>query len=425
MADELNLTITLHRPAYQNLPTPQQAYVLLEAMPTAAAPGTGSQMVNFSLVLDRSGSMDGERLRQLKEAAKLVVDRLGPQDILSVIAFDNTADVVVPAGPVQDRVRLKSQIDSIGARGGTTLSTGMQAGLQQLQAGLAPGRVSRMLLLTDGQTWEDKPQCEQLAAQCQAAGVSLSAFGLGMASQAGWDTWDPQFLEALAQHSGGEWMPIETPDKVSAAFTNTLQEMQGTAVTNASLTMRFVEGLTARTVWRVTPMISRLGHQAVSARDLQVFLGDIQHGTGQHLLADLLLPVRQPGAYRLIQADIVYDVPGTGLTRQRANAEVIVTYTPDPVQANQTNPRLMNIVERVVAHKLQTQALDEAAAGDVPRATRRLRAAATRLLDMGEENMAQQAMQQAAQLEQAGQVDPAAAQRMRYQTKKLNQPEQP
>ncbi len=415
MPGEINLTATLHRQAYQTMPTPQQAYLLLDAMPTAAAPGLGSQPLNFSLVLDRSGSMAGEKLRHLKDAAKLVVESLSSQDLLSIVIFDETADVVVPAASVQDREALKRQIDAIEERGGTKMSVGMQAGLGELQRGLSHDCVNRMLLLTDGRTWEDTDQCQQLADQCRAAGIPLSVLGFAEGD------WDPAFLEDLAQRSGGDWIALDSPEKVSAVFENTVREMQGTAVTNASLTMRLVEGVQPRTVWRVTPMISRLGHREVAARDIQIFLGDIQHVFGQSILAEVLLPSRQPGAFRLIHADIIYDVPGSGFTQQRVEANIVVTYSDDVAQANQLNPRVMNIVERVVAHKLQTQALDEAAAGDAQRATQRLRAAATRLLELGEMEMAQQAENQAQQLEQSGQMDQTAAQQMRYKTKKLTQ----
>jgi Ca-activated chloride channel family protein len=418
MAGELTLTVTLHRPVYQAMPTPQQAYVLLEAMPTEAAPGTSAQPVNFSLVLDRSGSMAGEKLRQLKAAATSIVDRLAQQDLLSVVIFDDTADVVVPTGPVQDQEGIRRRIASIEERGGTHMSTGMNAGLQELQSGLSPNRVNSMLLLTDGQTWEDTQQCENLADQCRAAGISINVLGLGVGAES---NWDPILLENLAQRSGGEWTAIDSLEQVTAIFSKTLQAMQGTAVTNASLTMRLVEGITPRTVWRVLPLISRLGHQAVSLHDVQVFLGDIQHGVGQAVLADLLIPNRPAGIYRLIQADITYDVPGNGLTRQKISADVVITFVDDPAQAAQTNPRLMNIIERVVAHKLQTQALDEAASGDAKKATQRLRAAATRLLELGETDLAQAANQQAQQIEQGGQIDQAAAQKMRYATKKLTE----
>lgn len=419
MAGEINFTASLHRPVYQAMPNPQQAYILLEAMPGSAAT-SGAQAVNFSLVLDRSGSMAGDKMRQMKAAAKLVVDRLRPQDWLSVVIFDDTADLIVPAGPVQDPQAIKASIDAIQERGGTHMSTGMSAGLKELQRGQAPDRVSNMLLLTDGQTWEDQQQCEALADQCRAVGIPIQVLGLGVGAES---NWDPRLLEDLAQRSGGEWLIVDAPDKVSAVFASTLQSMQGTAVSNASITMRMVEGVTPRSVWRVNPLISRLGHQAVGLHDVQVFLGDLQYGIGQAVLADLLLPPRKSGNYRLVQADITYDVPASGLTRQKVSVDVIVPFTDDPAQATATNQRLMNIIERVVAHRLQTQALDEAALGNVQKATQRLRAAATRLLELGELEMADQANQQAQQLEQAGQIDPAVAQKMRYATKRLSEAE--
>lgn len=422
MAGELNFVATLHRPIYQAMPTPQQAYVLLEAMPTAAAPGTGTQPVNFSLVLDRSGSMAGEKLRNMQEAARLIVDRLGTNDLLSVIVFDDAepADLVIPSEPVHDREAVKRKISAIQERGGTHMSTGMARGLQELLKGQSSNHVSSMLLLTDGQTWEDEDKCRDLADQCRSHGIPINVLGLGVGAES---NWDPRLLEDLAQRSGGEWTVVDSPDKVSAVFENTLQALQGTAVTNAQLTMRIVPGISPRFVWRVTPLISRLGHQAVSSHDVQVFLGDIQHGMGQAVLADLLLPARQAGTYRMIQADITYDVPGSGLTSQKATVDVVVTFSDDMAQANQTDGRLMNIIERVVAHKLQTQALDEAAAGDAAKATQRLRAAATRLLELGEQELAREAQEQAQQLEQSGQMDQAAAQKMRYATKRLTETE--
>ncbi len=422
MAGELDLSIKMHRKAYQVMPSAQQAYVLFQAMPTAAAPSVGQPPVNFGLVLDRSGSMAGERLRRMKEAAKLVIDRLGSQDMISIVIFDERADIVVPAGPVQDRENLKQLVERIDERGGTHMSSGMQVGFQEVQKGLQPNRVNRILLLTDGQTWEDGPQCEAIADQCRMAGVPLNVMGLGVGGE---NTWDPRFLENLARRSGGDWTVIDNPDQVSSVFEKTLQSMQGTAVTNARLVIRFVEGVAPRAVWRVIPMISRLDANAVSERDVQIFFGDVQHGVGQCILADLMIPARSAGSFRLMQVDIHYDVPGTGLTGEHVSADVIVNYTPDETLANQTDPMIMNLAERVLAHKLQTQALDEAAVGDVVRATRRLRAAATRLLEIGEAELSEQAMEQAQKLEHDGRMDPAAAQQMRYATKKLTESQNP
>jgi len=420
MAGEINFNATLHRLVYQALPTPQQAYLLLEAVPVAAASAGSNQPVNFSLVLDRSGSMAGEKLRSMKEAAKAVVDRLGRDDILSIVIFDDAspADIVLPSSAVEDQEKVKRQIDAIQERGGTHLSTGMRLGLLELQKGQTVGRVSSMLLLTDGRTWEDQQACGELADQCRQAGIPIYVLGLGVGSGS---DWDPRFLEDLAQRSGGEWAPIDSLEKVGAVFEGALRALQGTAVTNAQLTMRLVGGLTPRSVWRVTPLISLLNRQPASAHDVQVFLGDIQYGVGQSVLAELLLPPRRAGAFRLIQADICYDNPASGLAGEKVNLDVVINFTDDDGQASQVNDRLMNIIERVTAHKLQTQALDEAAAGQIVKATQRLRATATRLLALGEVELAQQADEQARLIEENGRIDLAAAQKMRYATKRLTE----
>jgi len=422
MAGELNFSATLHRNSYQELAVAQQAYLLIEAVPLASAAASVAQPVNFSLVLDHSGSMAGAKLRHMKEAARLVVDRLGPRDLLSVIVFDDEkpADLIVQSQPVVDREAIKRNIDSIQERGGTHMSTGMSLGLSELEKGKSPERVSSMVLLTDGQTWEDRTECLELADRFQSAGIPIFVLGLGVGEES---NWDPQLLEEIARRSGGEWLVVDKPESVGNVFQKRLVSVQGTAITNAQMTLRLAEGVTPRFVWRVVPLISRLDHRSVGEHDIQVFLGDITHGSGQSLLADMLVPGYNAGTHRLVQADITYDVPATGLSRQKVSFEVSMTVTKDTVAAQQTDGRVMNIIERVVAHKLQTQALDEAAAGEAVKATQRLRAAATRLLELGEVDMAEQATEQASKIEKDGQIDAAAAQRMRYATKRLTEME--
>jgi Ca-activated chloride channel family protein len=422
MPGELVFTSTLHRPVYQAMTTPQQAYVLLEIMPSNAPPGGSAQAINLCLVLDRSGSMAGEKLHYLKEAAKLVVDRLNPQDMLSIVIFDdiNPADLVWPCSATVDKERVKRKIDAIQERGGTHMSTGLRLGLQQLRQGQADQRVSSMWLLTDGQTWEDQQDCRNLADECQKAGLPIVVLGMGVGAES---NWDPRFLEDLAQRSGGEWAVIDSPEKISAVFADTLRSVKGTTITNAHLTLRLAQGATPRAVWRVNPLISRLGHQEISPYDVQAFLGDLQQGIGQSILADVLFPPRQAGAFRMLQAEINYDVPTSGIHGQKVSQDIIVQFTDDGSIANQVDARIMNIIERVVAHRLQTQALDEAAVGEAAKATQRLRAAATRLLELGETEMSQQAEQQAQQIEQNGQIDLASAQKMRFATKRLTERE--
>lgn len=416
----LQLRSAWHRSAYPVLNTPQQVYLWLEIGVTAAE--AVLQPVNLCLVLDRSGSMAGEKLQAVKEAATLIVNRLGPKDLLAVVAFDDIepAELLLPAGPVQDREAIERRIGLLRERGGTHLSTGLRLGLSQLQPGAAAGgRVNGLILLTDGRTWEDSEDCLRLAEQARQANIPIHVLGMGVG--AGSD-WDPRFLEELARRSGGEWGMVEQPQDTAAAFEKILHALRHAAVTSLALTLRLAPGVTARSVWRVTPLISRLTHQEVSAHDVQLNLGELQADASQSLLAELLVAPQQAGQHRLAQAEVQYCLLSEDQT-DCAFKELYDLTAEFSEQAGEYDARLMNLVERVVAHKLQTQALDEAAAGDIVHATQRLRAAATRLLELGETALALEAEQQADHLQQHGQVEPAAAQKMRFATRRLTQTE--
>jgi Ca-activated chloride channel family protein len=294
------------------------------------------------------------------------------------------------------------------------MSKGMQAGLAEAQKALAPTRVSRLLLLTDGQTYGDEAQCRQLAADAGQLGVPITALGLG-------DDWNEELLDAIAQASGGTADFVDVPQKIQQYFQGALQSMQATVVSNAQLILRLVGGVTPRQVWRVIPLISQLSTRALSDRDVQVQLGELEKDQGQALLVELLLPPRPAGQYRIAQAEVSYDVPAARIVGEKVRSDILLTFTADPMQAQAYDPRVMNLVEKVTAFKLQTRALDEARAGNVVGATQKLRAAATRLLEMGETDLAAAAEEEARRLEQGQAMSAAGTKKLQYGTRKLTQ----
>jgi len=415
MPGELQLTVQTNKGVFPAAAAQQLIYILIEAMPTGVM--TSVQMpLNFSLVLDHSGSMSGKKLANLKAAAKLAVERMGPQDLLSIVIFDDKVKVVVPGQPVGDVNSLKRQIDGIADGGGTEMSRGMQKGLEELRKGLEAGRVSRMLLLTDGETFGDEDKCRQLAAQAGASGIPITALGLGA-------DWNERLLDDIAQASKGtsDFIPEDQPAAILRTFEQSVRQAQATVVQNAQAILRLVPGVLPRAVWRVTPMIVKLGHRALSDRDVQVTLGDMDRQQGQSVLVEMLLPPFRPGNYRVAQAEVTYDIPAAGLVGEKVKADIVVSFTADPAQALQNNPYVMNIVEKVTAHKLQTRALDEAEAGNIAGATQKLRAAATRLLALGEEDLAQTALEEASRLERGEQLSASGTKKLRYETRKLTQ----
>jgi Ca-activated chloride channel family protein len=413
MANDVTLTCRMNKASLPVMNTQQLAYVLIEAVP-----GEGMAQVqmplNLSLVLDKSGSMSGKKIQNLRQAAKLVVDRLGPEDTISIVAFSDRKYLIAESQQVVDQEDLRKKIDRIRDGGGTAISGGMGQGLAELDKALSPDRISRMLLLTDGQTFGDEKQCLKLGKKAGESGVVVNALGLG-------DDWNEDLLDEIAEASGGVADFIDSPDSIVSFFEQAVKSMQDTVVQNAQLILRLASGVTPRQVWQVLPMISNLGYRPLSDRDVQVTLGELEKGQPRSLLVELLISPRPAGTYRIAQAEISYDVPGLQLVGEKVKTDIMLDFSADALRAKQYDANVMNIVEKVTAFKLQTRALEEAKMGNVAGASQKLRAAATRLLEMGEDELAQSALEEAENLEQRGQMSSRGTKKLRYETRKLTQ----
>jgi Ca-activated chloride channel family protein len=413
MANEIALSCRLNKAQLPVMNTPQLVYVLVDAMPSTRMAQV-QMPLNLSLVLDKSGSMQGQKIQNLREAAKRVIDRLGPLDTVSIVAFSDRKYLIAESQPVADKEVLKKQIDRIRDGGGTAISGGMSQGLVELEKVLAPDRVSRMLLLTDGQTFGDEEACRKLGKKAGGEGIVVSALGLG-------DDWNEDLLDDIAGASGGVADFIDVPTKIERFFEQAVKSMQDTVVQNARMVLRMANGITPRQVWQVLPMISNLGYRPLSDRDVQVALGEMEKGQPRSLLIELLVGPRPAGSYRIAQAEVDYDVPGLKLVDERIRADIILDLTTDPDLAKRYDAEVMNIVEKVTAYKLQTRALEEAKIGNMAGASQTLRAAATRLLEIGEEELAQSALEEAENLAKSGKMSALGTKKLRYETRKLTQ----
>ena len=408
MADNITLTCTWGRAPLPVSASPQAAYLLVEA---TAAGSAEAVPLNFCLVLDRSGSMQGAKLAAMKDATKRVIDTLTPQDIVAIVLFDDTVQVLTPATPAADKDALKAQIDSIEEAGGTAMSGGLRAGQAELRKNSAPDRVAAMLLLTDGQTWGDEDSCRALAKELGQESVRITALGLGA-------EWNEKLLDDLAEATGGASDYIADPAQIAGFFQRAVRAAQGTVAQDARLLLRLARDVTPRAIYRTTPVIANLGYQPIGQNEIAVKIGNLDANEPARLIVDLTVPSRAAGSFRIAQAELHYTPMGG--SEQIAKQDVLLEFT-NSADAPAYDPRVMNLVEKVTAFKLQTRALSEAEAGNVSGATQKLRAAATRLLDLGELELAQKAQEQADQLEQGKSMTAETQKELRYATRRLTQ----
>ena len=139
--------------------------------------------LNLAVVIDRSGSMDGEPLYEAKRCASYIVDRLTASDHLSLITYDSRVNVVMPARRVTDKPRLKEIISEIYSGGSTNLHGGWLSGAEQVAVNGDSESVSRVLLLSDGNVNSGITDHDEICGQCEQlaqTGVTTSTYGLGL-----------------------------------------------------------------------------------------------------------------------------------------------------------------------------------------------------------------------------------------------------
>jgi Ca-activated chloride channel family protein len=350
----------------------QVAYVLVEARPTQMMAQVRMPL-NFALVLDHSGSMKGAKLKNVKEAVKMVIGRLEPTDYVSVVIFDDTSQVIIPSMPANDKPGMQAAIDQIRDAGGTTMSLGMIQGLNELRRWHIPNAVNRMILLTDGVTYGDSDRCRQLARDAASAGISIYPLGIGA-------DWDEDLLDSVGQLSGG--MPAEFIRNATDALTIFEQQLQSAvdvAIRNASLILRLPVGVSPKKAVKVLPIISDLGQSVLSDRQVVIPLGDLEKDKPQSVLVELMIDPRPAGLFRIMQAELSYDVPIANLEGEKIRDDIKVTFTMDANQSAPVNAYVMNFAEKANAHRLVTRVLEEYKR--TGKATTRLAPNVTRVLD--------------------------------------------
>lgn len=178
-----------------------------------APPEEGNQErvpINLTLVIDRSGSMQGEKMELTRKAAALAIKSLTQQDRISLVTFASEVETVVASTPVVDKPRLLRRLEHIQAYGSTALFPGWQAGADQASLGLRKGNLNRLVLLTDGQAnlgqTNPDPICSEVNRWLQK-GLQTTTMGFGRDYQ-------ENLLRAMAASGGGNHFYVETPEQL-------------------------------------------------------------------------------------------------------------------------------------------------------------------------------------------------------------------
>ncbi len=340
-------------------------YALLEAVAKGGSSNGARLPLNLGVVLDRSGSMyDERRLEYVVEAVKFLADNVAPEDRVAVIAFADKAQVIIQPDQIHDRAAVRRALDDIDLLeigGGTQMALGMLAAIEQVKRNLASDRLNRVLVLTDGQTYQETA-CIDLANQNREQ-MSFSAMGVGV-------EFNEKLLMRIAQDSHGKYHFIGNPEEIPSIFEDELSGLRAVTVRNGKIDVTLSQGVQIREAFRASPEIYSLGTPLLEDRRVTYEIGDLEANVPGSVLLTLVLPPRRPGPVRIAQSAFRYEVPGSG--ERSLSADVTVEYSLDRTLASRRNARVMNLVDQVSIAKLQSRAEEELKVGNVDRATRLL-----------------------------------------------------
>lgn len=186
--------------------------------------------LNISLVLDRSGSMSGNKIAYAKKAAGFVIEQLSNTDIVSIVTYDDKIEITTPSEPVRNKEVIKNKINKLFDRGSTNLTGGMLEGYTQVKSTRKEGYVNRVLLLTDGlanQGITDPAQMKKIVEKKYTEeGIALSTFGLGA-------DYNEDLLTMLAEMGRANYYFIDNADKIPGIFASELKGLLSVVAQNA------------------------------------------------------------------------------------------------------------------------------------------------------------------------------------------------
>lgn len=195
--------------------------------------------VNVAIVLDKSGSMHGEKLAKAKEAAIMVIDRLRSDDIVSVVAYDSLVTVLTPATKVSDKASIYAAISSLSAGSNTALFAGVSKGAAEVRKFLERGRVNRIILLSDGLANEGPSSpgdLAELGASLIKEGISVTTIGLGL-------DYNEDLMAALARKSDGNHMFAEKAQDLASAFEREFGDVLSVVANNVDVKIQCMPGV--------------------------------------------------------------------------------------------------------------------------------------------------------------------------------------
>lgn len=330
----------------------QTVDVLVRITPPEIDAGVGRRpKLNLSLVLDRSGSMEGEKMLRAREATAYCIDQLLPVDRLSVVIFDNIIEVLIPSQLAENKSQLKRSLAEVFARNSTALHEAWVRGGMQVSEHLTEGAINRVVLITDGLANEGLTNTDHIVSQTRGLmerGVSTSTIGIG-------EDFNEDLLVPMAHAGGGNSWHVKTADDMQRIFAVELEGLIAQIAHTVTLGLVPADGV------RVSDVLNDFEMNETGRYKLP----NLQSGSPLEVVVQLRVPAQDAGT-RLRLLDL-----RLGYTPQELRSAEVIKHTleiefetEDTVQRLPVNHKVTKAVQMLMNARARAEAMRRMDAGD-------------------------------------------------------------
>lgn len=409
-----SLRVTPSKRSVMVLEESQVIYMLAEISPPAhlqqEQTSTAPSRINLTLVLDHSNSMNGVRLEKVKVAAHQIIDNLSENDYISVVTFNDRANVIIPATSVTDKQSLKAKVSLMSAFGGTEIFQGLSKGVAENEKFLDAKMVNHVILLTDGHTFGDQDRCLELATLSANKGIGISAMGLG-------HDWNDDFLDEIASRTGGSSIYISSANAVVRFLNNHVRNLANALAERMKLSIATNPDVELELAFKLSPH-----PQPLEIDEEYIHLGSLQTNRPISVLMQYQMPANMNLGFRnIVRIVSSGDILQNSIQAYQVISDVEIEVTNE--QQNEEPPSaILDALSKLTLYRLQERAQEALEDGNIAEATKRLENLATRLLEMGEEDLARQTRQEAQRVAQTMSLSDRGKKTIKYQTRYLLAP---
>jgi Ca-activated chloride channel family protein len=252
--------------------------------------------VNVSIVIDTSGSMNGDKIVQARQAAIAAVNRLRDDDIVSIVLYNSSAQVLVPATKATDRQDIIAKIKTIKAGGSTALFAGVSKGAAEVRKFVDDDSVNRVILLSDGRANvgpKSPGELERLGASFVKEGISVSTLGLGLG-------YNEDLMSRLASAGSGNHLFVEKADDLIAVFNGEFNDLMSVVAGDFQIHATVAKG--------VRP-VRVLGTKAdISGQDIYIPLAQLYSRQQRYFVVEVEVDAGEPNQTRpLMNVSVQYE----------------------------------------------------------------------------------------------------------------------